>query len=96
MSASSPKSEVVDKLEAASAGVGTAQGDFDFRVFVKSILQGLGSLRFTVFLLALGLILILIATLQQATHGIFRVKQMHFSEPMVFVPFQESSCLSKP
>ena len=54
-----------------------------------NLLAALGSLRLTVFLLSLGLVLVLIATLQQTKYDIYQVKQNHFSRILVHVPFQE-------
>ncbi len=63
--------------------------DRDLRVSTRGILSALGSLRLTVFLLVMGLILILVATLQQTRYNIFEVKQQHYSAPLVYIPFQE-------
>lgn len=56
---------------------------------LHQILVALGSLRITVFLLIVALVLVLIATLQQTRKDIYKVKQQHFSTPVVFIEFQE-------
>ena len=53
-----------------------------------SLLKGLGSLRLTVALLTIALVVVLVATLQQTRADISRVKHEHFFNPVVSVPFQ--------
>ncbi len=65
------------------------ESQFRWRTAAYNLLTALGSLRLTVFLLSLGLVLILIATLQQTRHDIYQVKQQHYSAPLVYIPFQE-------
>ena len=62
---------------------------FDGKIFARNVLHALGSLRITVFLLTLGLLLVWIATLQQTRRDIYQVKQEHFRGPVVFIEFQE-------
>ena len=57
--------------------------------FFYKLLLTLGSLKITVFLLSLALIVVLIATLQQSRRDIYSVKQQHFRSPIVFIEFQE-------
>ncbi|MGI9518908.1 MAG: cytochrome c biogenesis protein CcsA [Pirellulaceae bacterium] len=61
----------------------------EFQITLRTILSAVGSLRLTVFLLALALILVLIATLQQTRRDIYQVKQQHFRAPVVYIQFQE-------
>ena len=56
---------------------------------LHQILLSLGSLKITVCLLSLALILVFIATLQQSRRDIYNVKQQHFRAPIVFIEFQE-------
>ncbi len=62
---------------------------FSWKGLLQQVLRALGSLRITVFLLTLALILVLIATLQQSRRDIYQVKQQHFRSPVVFIEFQE-------
>ncbi len=57
--------------------------------FLPSALRTLGSLKLTVFLLSLGLVLVLLATLQQTRRDIYHVKKDHFSSALVQIQFQE-------
>ncbi|MDG2013978.1 MAG: cytochrome c biogenesis protein CcsA [Pirellulaceae bacterium] len=59
------------------------------RSFFHKLLLALGSLKITVFLLSLALVVVLIATLQQSRRDIYSVKQQHFRSPVVFIEFQE-------
>lgn len=56
---------------------------------LHQVLLSLGSLKITVCLLSLALVLVLIATLQQSRRDIYNVKQQHFRAPIVFIEFQE-------
>ena len=67
----------------------TTQQAFSLKTFLRNLLLAAGSLRITVFLLVLALVLVLIATLQQTRKDIYQVKKQHFSTPVVFIEFQE-------
>ncbi len=54
-----------------------------------TVLSAMGSLRLTVFLLALGIVLVVVGTFQQTRENIFQVKKQHFSAPVVYVPFRD-------
>jgi len=74
----------------SNANAANAQApSIDPRLLGRQIIGGLGSLKITVFLLALGLLLVLIATLQQSRRDIHQIKQQHFRAPVVFVEYQE-------
>ena len=54
----------------------------------KAIVQPLASLRLTVFLLAVGVLVVWIATLDQTRIDIWELKSKHFGSLLVYVPFQ--------
>jgi ABC-type transport system involved in cytochrome c biogenesis permease subunit len=56
--------------------------------FARSIVTPLASLKLTVFLLILSVIVTFIATLDQTRADVFEVKMKHFSSAFVEVPFQ--------
>jgi ABC-type transport system involved in cytochrome c biogenesis permease subunit len=56
---------------------------------VMTVLSALGSMRLTVFLLSLGIVLVIVGTFQQTRENIFQVKKQHFSAPVVHVPFRD-------
>ena len=58
------------------------------RMSVRAILTPLASLRLTVVLLALAVLVIWIATLEQTRYDIWTVKQKHFPALFVHIPFQ--------
>ncbi len=55
---------------------------------IQSVLKPLASLRLTVFLLAAAVLVTWIATLDQTNTDIWNLKKKHFSNMLVFVPFQ--------
>jgi ABC-type transport system involved in cytochrome c biogenesis permease subunit/DNA polymerase III delta prime subunit len=58
------------------------------RAVAKGILNALASLRLTVVLLVLAVLVIWIVTLEQTRYDIWTVKQKHFPSLFVFIPFQ--------
>lgn len=54
----------------------------------RAIVTPLASLRLTVFLLILGVVVTFIATLDQTRADVFQVKMKHFEQLLVEVPFQ--------
>ncbi len=58
------------------------------RATVRAILAPLASLKLTVVLLALAVLVIWIVTLEQTRYGIWTVKQKHFPALFVYIPFQ--------
>lgn len=58
------------------------------RTAVHAILNPLASLRLTVVLLVLSVLVIWVVTLEQTRYDIWTVKQKHFPDLMVLIPFQ--------
>ena len=56
---------------------------------IRSALMTLGSPKLTVVLLAVGMLVVLVGTVQQTRHDIHEVKKMHFHSLLVAVQFQE-------
>ena len=54
----------------------------------RAIITPLASLKLTVFLLILGVVVVFIATLDQAKYDVYDVKMKHFRNAFVAVPFQ--------
>ncbi len=78
-----------DKTNPSTASASRRTNSSAGNSFFYKLLLTLGSLKITVFLLSLALIVVLIATLQQSRRDIYSVKQQHFRSPIVFIEFQE-------
>jgi len=74
----------IDKPVAEAIIIRRSQND----PWILKALKSLGSLKFTVVLLALGLLLVWIASLQQTRMDIWEVKQQHFHSAWVYVPLE--------
>ena len=68
--------------------VNTVQQGLGLADIARAIVTPLASLKLTVFLLILSLIVTFIATLDQTRNDVFQVKMNHFHHLMVKVPFQ--------
>jgi len=77
MSSSTKQKTVVDQIP-----------DIGPTDIVRAIVTPLASLKLTVFLLVLGVLVVFIATLDQTRHDVFHVKMKHFENAFVEVPFQ--------
>ncbi len=83
-SAEQPLQQVADLVHGAT--------DVDFKTMAgtiaRAILTPLASLRLTVILLVLAILVIWIATLEQTRYDIWQVKAKHFPALLVYIPFQ--------
>ena len=69
-------------------GTSMLKGEMGITDVAKAILAPLASLKLTVVLLVLAVVVIFVATIDQTRNDILEVKHKHFESPVVLVPFQ--------